>query len=211
MPPAVAIGVREWSKTGRKPDATRPARGSGKAADAQPAALLDDIEALDGGSGADGRLDERFLRTPAWKRLSVQPPDVRASVIVEAVRRLGTLRRGIKSNPKTVLRGNLHREAGYSFARMTALVQLFRKPPSLSEEAWGEVMQGLALYEVNSVTTMRFLPALAVAFYRHATKQETTDAATVVAVRRIIAALRDPPTSGHREKALIAKLQASLP
>ena len=94
---------------------------------------------------------------------------------------------------------------------MTVLVQLFRKPPSLSPEAWREIMEGLALFEVHGVTTMPFLPSLAAAFYRHAGKQETADAATVSAVRRVIAALRDPPTSGYREKAVIAKLEASLP
>jgi hypothetical protein len=171
--------------------------------------LLERVHGLND-DGSEARLRAYFIRTPAWKGIAKAPPEVQAAVFVQAVRRLGAVRKGIKKNPRTALRGNLHHERGFSFARMTLLEQLARKLPPLAESDWETVLTELARFEIILANDFSFLPFLAMHLKRYAVKHGLTPA-MAAAVERLIKALSDPPTSGFRESRVISTLrQASF-
>jgi hypothetical protein len=194
---------------------TRRAAAKPKAAPATPSAmagrddglarqLLDGVEALDR-SQYDASYIPRFKKTPAWKKVAGAPPEIRAGVAVEAFRRLGALRRSIKG---PVRDARLHHSPLYSFARMSALSQLFRKTLPLGENDWELVLAELARFEWNGVAGMDFLPSLATAFKRYADKHGITD--RMAASRdAVVKSLSHPATTGFKEKPVIAKLRSA--
>ena len=171
--------------------------------------LLKKVHALNEERG-EARIPSYFIRTPAWKGIAKAPPQVQAAVFVQAIRELGAVRKGIKKNPRFALRGMLHHERGFSFARMTLLGQLVRKLPPLTESDWETVLTELGRFEIILADDFGFLRSLAGYLKRYAAKHGLTPTMSAL-VERLIKALSDPPTTGFQESRVISTLrQASF-
>ena len=127
----------------------------GTSPDREARALLDKLERTAGTFASPTQLKGK----PAAKPILAADPQVKAAVVMEAIRGVGALREKIDGDDPPDL-FNVHHVDGYAYAAVNIVPALLTPAVMLSDAQVVEALLEVARFEHIAIDSMPFLPAL---------------------------------------------------